>query len=108
MGEGVERFSVPADREAAPGRHQNALRLAGYRPGPPRQPADAVRGPKHTVQRGKTPVLASEEMRDLLESVPSCVPMMENEIWQYLPLVSFVPFCPVPLLPHRFYFEVSK
>lgn len=34
-------------------------------------PAHAVRGPKHTVKRGKTPVLASDEMRDLLDSIPT-------------------------------------
>jgi integrase/recombinase XerD len=37
----------------------------------PVNPAHAVRGPKHAVKRGKTPVLASEEMRDLLESIPT-------------------------------------
>lgn len=37
----------------------------------PANPAHAVRGPKHSVKRGKTPVLASDEMRDLLESIPT-------------------------------------
>ncbi len=32
-------------------------------------PATAVRGPKHQVKRGKTPVLTPDEMRDLLESI---------------------------------------
>jgi site-specific recombinase XerC len=32
-------------------------------------PAHAVRGPKHVVARGKTPVLTEEEARRLLESI---------------------------------------
>jgi integrase/recombinase XerD len=32
-------------------------------------PAHAVRGPKHVVKRGKTPVLTEEEARQLLESI---------------------------------------
>jgi site-specific recombinase XerC len=34
-------------------------------------PAHAVRGPKHVVRRGKTPVLTEEEARRLLESIDS-------------------------------------
>ena len=37
----------------------------------PVNPAASVRGPKHTVKRGKTPVLASEEMGELLASLPT-------------------------------------
>src|ERR1700741_1102392 len=32
-------------------------------------PAHAVRGPKHVVKRGKTPVLATDQARALLESI---------------------------------------
>jgi site-specific recombinase XerD len=32
-------------------------------------PAQAVRGPKHVVKKGKTPVLSEDEARDLLESI---------------------------------------
>ena len=32
-------------------------------------PATAVRGPSHTVKKGKTPVLASSEARELLDSI---------------------------------------
>lgn len=32
-------------------------------------PAASVRGPKHTVKRGKTPVLSSEEMGEFLRSI---------------------------------------
>jgi site-specific recombinase XerD len=32
-------------------------------------PAQAVRGPKHVVKKGKTPVLNEDEARDLLESI---------------------------------------
>ena len=35
----------------------------------PFNPATAVRGPKHVVKRGKTPVLAPEEARQLLDSI---------------------------------------
>lgn len=34
-------------------------------------PAHAVRGPKHVVKKGKTPVLSGEEARSLLESIDS-------------------------------------
>ena len=32
-------------------------------------PAAAVRGPKHSVRRGKTPVLAADEARQLLDAI---------------------------------------
>ena len=35
----------------------------------PTNPAASVRGPKHVVKKGTTPVLARDEMRDLLESI---------------------------------------
>ena len=35
----------------------------------PFNPATAVRGPKHVVKRGKTPVHAPEEARQLLDSI---------------------------------------
>lgn len=35
----------------------------------PTNPASAVRGPKHSVKKGKTPVLTADEARDLLESI---------------------------------------
>ena len=34
-------------------------------------PAHAVRGPKHVVTKGKTPVLTAEETRTLLDSIPT-------------------------------------
>lgn len=34
-------------------------------------PAHAVRGPKHVVKKGKTPVLTAEEARALLNSIPT-------------------------------------
>ncbi len=37
----------------------------------PHNPAAAVRGPKHVVTKGKTPVLSPEETRHLLDSLPS-------------------------------------
>ncbi len=35
----------------------------------PLNPAHAVRGPKHSVKKGKTSVLSAEEMRTLLDSI---------------------------------------
>lgn len=34
-------------------------------------PASPVRGPRHSVKKGKTPVLSAEEARKLLDSIPS-------------------------------------
>jgi integrase/recombinase XerD len=36
----------------------------------PFNPATSVRGPRHIVKRGKTPVLIAEEARQLLDSIP--------------------------------------
>jgi len=36
----------------------------------PINPAHAVRGPKHVVTKGKTPLLIAEETRLLLDSIP--------------------------------------
>ena len=35
----------------------------------PTNPASAVRGPKHSLKKGKTPALTAEEARDLLDSI---------------------------------------
>jgi site-specific recombinase XerD len=35
----------------------------------PLNPASSVRGPAHSVRRGKTPVLSPEEARKLLDSI---------------------------------------
>lgn len=40
----------------------------------PFNPASAVRGPKHVVKRGKTPVLAPDEARQLLDSIDVTTP----------------------------------
>src|SRR3954452_1772454 len=37
----------------------------------PVNPAASVRGPKHVVKTGKTPVLGKDEMRDLLKAIDS-------------------------------------
>ncbi len=37
----------------------------------PHNPAAAVRGPKHVVTKGKTPVITPEETRQLLDSIPA-------------------------------------
>src|SRR5258708_26332953 len=40
----------------------------------PTNPAASVRGPAHSVKRGKTPVLAPEEARALLDSIDVSTP----------------------------------
>ena len=37
----------------------------------PSNPASAVRGPKHVVKTGKTPVLDGKEWRRLLDTIPT-------------------------------------
>ena len=41
----------------------------------PVNPASSVRGPRHSVRRGKTPVLAPEEARQLLDSIDVSTPI---------------------------------
>lgn len=41
----------------------------------PFNPATAVRGPKHSVKKGKTPVLAPDEARQLLDSIDVSTPI---------------------------------
>lgn len=41
----------------------------------PANPASSVRGPKHRVKRGKTPVLAPEEARQLLDAIDVSMPV---------------------------------
>ena len=41
----------------------------------PFNPATAVRGPRHVVKRGKTPVLAPEEARALLDAIDTTTPI---------------------------------
>ena len=40
----------------------------------PTNPASAVRGPKHSLKKGKTPALTAEEARDLLDSIATRLP----------------------------------
>ncbi len=41
----------------------------------PMNPASSVRGPKHVVKRGKTPVLSPEDARHLIESIDTSKPV---------------------------------
>ena len=60
---------VGAHGQAALGSDPHARRLARRQPGPSRStPAAAVRGPKHVVTKGATPVLSPAEARRLLEA----------------------------------------
>jgi len=42
-------------------------------------PAHAVRGPKHIVAKGKTPILTAEETRTLLDSIPTTLLISKND-----------------------------
>lgn len=60
--------------QSAPTVKQNlaALRmLFGYLRVPIENPAEGVRGPKHVVRAGRTPVLSAEQARQLLDSIPT-------------------------------------
>jgi site-specific recombinase XerD len=41
----------------------------------PANPATVVRGPRHSIRKGKTPVLAAEEARALLDAIDTSTPM---------------------------------
>ncbi len=41
----------------------------------PSNPASSVRGPKHSVKKGKTPVLAAEEARAMLDAIDTSSPI---------------------------------
>lgn len=41
----------------------------------PANPASVVRGPRHSVKKGKTPVLTAEEARALLDAIDTATPM---------------------------------
>lgn len=45
----------------------------------PTNPAASVRGPKHSVKKGKTPVLAADEARALLDSIDLSTPMSRRD-----------------------------
>lgn len=44
----------------------------------PLNPAASVRGPKHVVKKGKTPVLSAEDARVLLDSIPITRKVVQN------------------------------
>jgi integrase/recombinase XerD len=44
----------------------------------PMNPASSVRGPRHVVKRGKTPVLSTEDARTLLDNIPLIRKVRQN------------------------------
>jgi len=77
---GLQRVHVAAyieqltQMQSAPTVKQNlaALRmLFEFLRAPAENPADKVRGPKHVVRTGRTPVLSAPQARQLLESIPT-------------------------------------
>ena len=61
--------AIRADREAALGGVAPFVRLARHRPDHADQSRGAVRGPRHIVRRGKTPVLDPQEARQLIDAI---------------------------------------
>jgi len=49
----------------------------------PTNPAHAVRGPKHSVKKGKTSVLSTDEMRTLLDSIDASllIGIRQKNLW---------------------------
>jgi integrase len=58
-----------ADRQAAPCRHPDAFDWLVTGAILASNPATSVRGPKHVIKRGKTPVLTTDQARLLIESI---------------------------------------
>ena len=65
----VEPGAICADGEAAPGRVASPVRLMVIGQIMPINPAAAVRGPRHVVRLGKTPVLDPAEARQLIDAI---------------------------------------
>ena len=63
------RDHSPADGEAAPGGAADAVRLAGGRPRHGVEPRRRGARPEILVKKGKTPVLAADEARALLDGI---------------------------------------
>jgi len=63
----LDEFSLASHEKAAAA--QDAGRFAGQIV--PVNPAAAVRGPKHVVKTGKTPVLDGKEWRKLIDTIPT-------------------------------------
>jgi integrase/recombinase XerD len=63
----VSRISVDEVKKA---KHEHRTDLFPWpRTAPGANPAHAVRGPKHSVRKGKTPVLSAEEARTMLDAI---------------------------------------
>ena len=54
----------------------------------PTNPAAAVRGPKHVVKTGKTPVLEGAESRKLLKSIPDTT-LRDLRDWALIATLTF-------------------
>ena len=65
----VAEGALRADREAALGGAAPFVRLACHRPDHAGESRRAVRGPRHIVRRGKTPVLDPQEARQLIDAI---------------------------------------
>jgi site-specific recombinase XerC len=55
--------------KAAPCRHPDVVRLLVTGQVIAMNPASSVRGPRYSTKKGKTPVLAADEARTLLDSI---------------------------------------
>ena len=72
-------------------------------------PASVVRGPKHVVKRGKTPVLSREDARALIESIPqeTVIELRDRALLSTM-LYSFARVGAVTSMRVRDYYAVGK
>lgn len=74
------RKALSALGEAEPGRFTHAVRLEGVGQAILMNPASSVRVPRHSVKKGKTPVLTAEEARALLDAIDEAGKAMRREM----------------------------
>lgn len=71
-------------------------------------PAAAVRGPKHVVKRGKTPVLSAEEARQLLNSLPTSLIGLRDRALVAVMLYSFARVSAVVNMRAKDYYQNGR
>ncbi|MBC6445413.1 MAG: tyrosine-type recombinase/integrase [Alphaproteobacteria bacterium GM202ARS2] len=75
----------------------------------PMNPAAAVRGPKHVVKRGKTPVLEADDARTLLDSLPlETIAGLRDRALIGVMIYSFARVGAVCAMDVRDYYQIGK
>lgn len=75
LGRDALPFGHPSYCQAAAGRREAPNELAGDWPGDPYNPAASVKGPRHSIQRCKTPILDPTEARQILDAIDISTPI---------------------------------